>query len=831
MTTVRDTALLWASRGACVLPTMPDGSKSPTKPWKCYEWDGKGTIPTPPSAQIMGAWFPPQQRGLGLILGAVSGDLEMLELEGRAISEGYLAQLARLAADNGLTEVWSRLCAGYMEKTPLGGLHWIYRLSNGRALRNTKLARRPASAEELVENPNNKIRVLIETRGEGGHVVIAPSHGPTHLTGEPWVVLNDAAPATLTVAERDQLFAVCRMLNTVADVERPMARAWAEHGDVAENPFAMHHGDISPLDDFSTRVDWADILEPAGWSYSHHESGTDYWLRPGKDKSDKGWGHSASTGWASDATQRSLMYVWSTSTDLPDGISMTKGTVFAHLNHGGDLAEATKALRAQGFGTPRRKPQRRESEYAIQRDARIADQESRGYFLPDEFWNDVELPAFAHLRRAAWSRLACPAAVLVSAMVRTVAHIGPQVVVPPWVGSKASLNFGTVIVGDSGASKSSSVGVAEEALEFTDLHAQRVGLMGYHTFCPSSPQGIAGQYQKYVRGNIEQTRISAVCDVDEGDQLRAVWEKQGIGIIAELRKALMGKSLGFGNVGETRTNLAAHSYRFAFTLCTLPTHADWIVGDEVGGFPQRLIWACAEDARLFDEKWPGIFQVRVPPGCQVDHVIPSVLPWVELGVDDPEGDDRIKNEVIAENMRRIELGLAPGDLDGHAVLTREKVAWIFALMHGRTTIRHDVEWRAAGVFMASSNATRAYVLGRVAEKNATEAKQAAVGRGKSKAIEEVTYGREIELRARVSKRILDYLAAEPGLPKSDLYRRFKGADGTRALIGNRRDPQVLDALLQSGQVRYEDIVKNDKVIGSRWFLAGYKGVPDVDPFA
>jgi hypothetical protein len=42
---------------------------------------------------------------------------------------------------------------------------------------NQKLAQRPATAEEVKENPNEKVLVLIETRGEGGYVVAPPTDG------------------------------------------------------------------------------------------------------------------------------------------------------------------------------------------------------------------------------------------------------------------------------------------------------------------------------------------------------------------------------------------------------------------------------------------------------------------------------------------------------------------------------------------------------------------------------------------------------------------------------------------------------------------------------
>lgn len=106
------------------------------------------------------------------------------------------------------------------------------------------------------------------------------------------------------------------------------------------------HGDLSPFDDFEARTDWADILEPAGWTLSHQIGRTRYWCRPGKDRRD---GHSASTGL--DAA-RDRLFVFSTSVpELNAQECHTKQFVYAAFNHGGDLKAAARDLLGQGFGS------------------------------------------------------------------------------------------------------------------------------------------------------------------------------------------------------------------------------------------------------------------------------------------------------------------------------------------------------------------------------------------------------------------------------------------------------------------------------------------------
>jgi putative DNA primase/helicase len=75
-------ALAWHDQGFCVLPTKADGSKAPAvASWTGYQQEG-------PNRQQVEKWFTGGHAGLGLVCGAISGNLEMLELEGRAVEGG-----------------------------------------------------------------------------------------------------------------------------------------------------------------------------------------------------------------------------------------------------------------------------------------------------------------------------------------------------------------------------------------------------------------------------------------------------------------------------------------------------------------------------------------------------------------------------------------------------------------------------------------------------------------------------------------------------------------------------------------------------------------------
>jgi hypothetical protein len=84
---------------------------------------------------------------------------------------------------------------------------------------NTKLASRPATESELAANPTDKVKVLIETRGEGGYCITAPSSGPVHSTGQPWRLVAGGfdSIATITDEERDELFRLARLLDQMPE--------------------------------------------------------------------------------------------------------------------------------------------------------------------------------------------------------------------------------------------------------------------------------------------------------------------------------------------------------------------------------------------------------------------------------------------------------------------------------------------------------------------------------------------------------------------------------------------------------------------------------------
>lgn len=332
-------ALALHHAGISVIPAAIDGTKAPMGAWKKYQKERM----TP--EQLRG-WFDGGHPGIGIVPGAVSGNLEMLELEGRAVQEGILTELVRLAAAAGIDDTLTNLLLGYLETTPSGGLHILYRLTDRPVPGNTKLAKRPARPDEytgeereiLTRRPDAVFhRTLIETRGEGGFVVTAPSHSTTHATGKPWQVMA-GGPSTIpsiTSEQRHAIHTLCMTFDQTPHAEPAPPARFAQPGQTSLEG-------TSPGDDFEARTDWSHIL--TDWSIVGHRGHTRYWRRPGKKL-----GISATTG---QATDRDRLFVFTTSTEFESEIPYTKFGAYALLHHGGDHSAAAKALRGDGYGTP-----------------------------------------------------------------------------------------------------------------------------------------------------------------------------------------------------------------------------------------------------------------------------------------------------------------------------------------------------------------------------------------------------------------------------------------------------------------------------------------------
>jgi hypothetical protein len=308
--------------GLSILPIKADGSKKQALPeWKRWQQH------QPPLA-LVHRWFDKRvPLGLAVIGGQVSGNLEILDFD----RPDRFAAFAEAAHALGLGDVLSRMKAGYFEESPNGN-HVLYRCTE--IASNTKLALTydldAQGNRKLTEQGTPLLKVLIETRGEGGYCIIAPSAGTVHETGKPYVLLSGSLEtiATITPEERADLLALAR---TFDELEREPQ----EEPRVTPTPASGER----PGDLFNAKATWADVL--VGWTKCYETGGVTHWRRPGKDR-----GTSATTNFQGS----DLFYCFSSSTGFEVERGYSKFSAYALLNHAGDYHAAAQALGTLGYG-------------------------------------------------------------------------------------------------------------------------------------------------------------------------------------------------------------------------------------------------------------------------------------------------------------------------------------------------------------------------------------------------------------------------------------------------------------------------------------------------
>jgi hypothetical protein len=319
----------WYDAGYCVVPAHEDGGKRPWGLWKQYQSERL------PIEEVEALLNTGNYTGIGVITGHVSGNVEMIELEGRAVRNGSLDFLRDLAKRNHIDELFDRLIHGCSELSPNVGHHFFARCSDEPIPDNMKLARQK-------NRETGEVEVLSETRGNGGFVIVAPSPGRKgHPEGMRYIFFK-GQPANTPEMTGDEL----RQLRWLFSQLDDMPEEAAKRTKAPTVQLASKGDELTPWADWAAKTTWAQILEPHGWQfmYSGQRDGhpNDTWCRPGKKPSD---GPSATT-----AGEEGAMYVFTTSTTLPSEQGMSKLFVYAHYNHNDDMSAAGSALYAAGYG-------------------------------------------------------------------------------------------------------------------------------------------------------------------------------------------------------------------------------------------------------------------------------------------------------------------------------------------------------------------------------------------------------------------------------------------------------------------------------------------------
>lgn len=191
---------------------------------------------------------------LAVVCGAISGNVEIIDFDAQAVDfDDWCQRVAELDADAA-----QALFSCVLETTQSGGKHIAYRCESP-VDGNLKLTTR---------NVDGAAKTTIETRGEGGIVIVAPTAGYTVVRGD-WAALPVVSAAT-----RQTFLDAARSLSD-APKEPPKTptvapRAIADNGD-------------SIADWMRTQGIIPRLLTANGWRYVETRGDNEHWRRPGKN--------------------------------------------------------------------------------------------------------------------------------------------------------------------------------------------------------------------------------------------------------------------------------------------------------------------------------------------------------------------------------------------------------------------------------------------------------------------------------------------------------------------------------------------------------------------
>lgn len=208
-----------------------------------------------------------------------------------------------------------------IQTTVNNGYHWFYNcddLSDG----NSKLARREANEEE--KSKGEKVKVLLETRGIGGYVMIQPTKGYKMIQGK---ISNVSKISKL---DRDFLMS--------------LARSYNEYRDERKEVIVENITTTTAFDDYDVKVSSEDtitLLKNHGWSEVRRSGDRVMMLRAGSSSAK----HSAYY-----ELDKDRFSVFSTSTEFEPETRYKKSAVYTVLEHGGDFKKSASKLYSLGYG-------------------------------------------------------------------------------------------------------------------------------------------------------------------------------------------------------------------------------------------------------------------------------------------------------------------------------------------------------------------------------------------------------------------------------------------------------------------------------------------------
>lgn len=258
---------------------------------------------------------------VAIVCGKVSGNLEFIDVDVKykpGIDATLFSDLDRL-----YPTLYARL---RIHRTPSGGYHIPYRISDHEVPGNEKVAGRYATPQELAQK-KEKVKNFIETRGEGGYAVAPPSLGYT--------IHQDQPIPTLTWEERCSIITLCQSYTELIPIEKVYKPTKYESNYYDENPF----------EHFNNSEAAETVLTDNGWKFKGKSNLFIWFTRPGKDN-----GVSASFN-----RHKRVYYIFTSSTEFDASRGYQPATCLATLRFNGDKKKTYQYLVAEGYGRVKHK--------------------------------------------------------------------------------------------------------------------------------------------------------------------------------------------------------------------------------------------------------------------------------------------------------------------------------------------------------------------------------------------------------------------------------------------------------------------------------------------
>ena len=250
-------------------------------------------------------------KGIGIICGAISGGLEVIDVDTKHDTTGSLWDELRALIEDNLPELYSRLV---IAQTKSGGYHIYYRCSS--------------IAGNLKLSTKKNREVLIETRGEGGYVIAPPTPKYTYIQGEPGNI------PTITPEDRDILFSISKSFNELEEIKPKVNTTTST---------TYNSTGLSPFEDYNQRGDIVGLLKSKGWRVVNQKGERINLLRPGStDSKTSGNYH----------TGLKVLRVFSSSTEFNPDKGYSPSQVFSLLECNGDNKLTYRRLLELGYGEP-----------------------------------------------------------------------------------------------------------------------------------------------------------------------------------------------------------------------------------------------------------------------------------------------------------------------------------------------------------------------------------------------------------------------------------------------------------------------------------------------